>query len=111
VRSYDGRDYVLERAITTDFALVRAAVGDRHGNLVFHRSARNFNPLSAMAGRITVAEVERLVEPGELDPDAVHLPGVFVQRVVELTPEQAADKHIEKRTVRTGRTDRQEAVN
>ena len=101
VRSYDGRDYVLERGITTDFALVRAALGDRHGNLVFHRSARNFNPLSAMAGRITVAEVERLVEPGELDPDSVHLPGVFVQRVLELTPEQAADKHIEKRMVRT----------
>ena len=108
VRSFDGGDYVLERGITTDFALVRAARGDRHGNLVFHRSARNFNPLSAMAGRITVAEVEQLVEPGEIDPDEVHLPGVFVQRVVELTPEQAADKHIEKRTVRTVdvRTDR-----
>ena len=100
VRSFGGRDHVLEHAITTDLALVRAAVGDRHGNLVFHRSARNFNPLSAMAGRITVAEVERLVEPGELDPDAVHLPGVFVQRVLELTPEQAADKHIEKRMTR-----------
>ena len=100
VRAFGGRDHVLEHAITTDFALVRAAVGDRHGNLVFHRSARNFNPLSAMAGRITVAEVERLVEPGELDPDAVHLPGVFVQRVLELTPEQAADKHIEKRMTR-----------
>jgi len=100
VRAFGGRDHVLEHAITTDFALVRAAVGDRHGNLVFHRSARNFNPLSAMAGRITVAEVERLVEPGELDPDAVHLPGVFVQRVLALTPEQAADKHVEKRMTR-----------
>jgi 3-oxoacid CoA-transferase subunit A len=99
VREFDGRRYVLEHGITTDFALVRAAKGDRHGNLVFHRSARNFNPLAAMAGRVTVAEVEQLVEPGELDPDEIHLPGVFVQRVVELTPEQAADKQIERRTV------------
>ena len=90
--------YVLEESITTDFALVRAARGDRHGNLVFSRAARNFNPLAAMAGRVTVAEVEELVEPGELDPDAVHLPGIFVQRVVALTAEQAADKQIEKRT-------------
>jgi 3-oxoacid CoA-transferase subunit A len=99
VRAYDGREYVLERAITTDFALVRAARGDRHGNLVFNKACRNFNPLAAMAGRITVAEVEQLVEPGEIDPDQVHVPGVFVQRVVELTAAQAADKHIEKRTV------------
>lgn len=98
-REFDGRRYVLEHGITTDFALVRAAKGDRHGNLVFHRAARNFNPLAAMAGRVTVAEVEQLVEPGELDPDEIHLPGVFVQRVVELTPEQAADKQIERRTV------------
>ncbi|MGX5186036.1 CoA transferase subunit A [Streptomyces avermitilis] len=98
-REFDGRHYVLEQGITTDFALVRAAKGDRHGNLVFHRSARNFNPLAAMAGRVTVAEVEQLVEPGELDPDEIHLPGVFVQRVVELTPEQAADKQIERRTI------------
>ncbi|MEV4946396.1 CoA transferase subunit A [Streptomyces sp. NPDC053755] len=100
VREFDGAEYVLERGIRTDFALVRAAQGDRHGNLVFNRSSRNFNPLAAMAGRIAIAEVERLVEPGEIDPDAVHLPGIFVQRVVELTPEQAADKRIEKRTVR-----------
>ncbi|MEV4431338.1 CoA transferase subunit A [Streptomyces sp. R-07] len=100
-RQYDGRPYVLEHGITTDFALVRAARGDRHGNLVFARAARNFNPLAAMAGRITVAEVEELVEPGELDPDQVHLPGVFVQRVLALTPAQAADKGIERRTVRT----------
>ncbi|MBG0857697.1 CoA transferase subunit A [Streptomyces spinoverrucosus] len=100
IRVFDGVEHVLEHAVTTDYALVRAARGDRHGNLVFHRAARNFNPLAAMAGRITVAEVEELVEPGELDPDDVHLPGVFVQRVVALTPEQAADKGIEKRTVR-----------
>ncbi|GGS99938.1 CoA transferase subunit A [Streptomyces chromofuscus] len=99
-RVFDGVEHVLEHAVRTDYALVRAARGDRHGNLVFHRAARNFNPLAAMAGRITVAEVEELVEPGELDPDEVHLPGVFVQRVVALTPEQAADKGIEKRTVR-----------
>ncbi|MGW1733049.1 CoA transferase subunit A [Streptomyces sp. NBC_01617] len=99
IREFDGRRHVLEHGITTDFALVRAAKGDRHGNLVFHRSARNFNPLAAMAGRVTVAEVEQLVEPGELDPDEIHLPGVFVQRVVELTPEQAEDKQIERRTV------------
>ncbi|MEV6792963.1 CoA transferase subunit A [Streptomyces sp. NPDC051320] len=100
VREFDGAEYVMERAITTDFALVRAAVGDRHGNLVFHRAARNFNPLAAMAGRVTLAEVEQLVEPGELDPDSIHVSGVFVQRVVELTPQQAAAKKIEKRTVR-----------
>lgn len=66
---------MLERGIRTDFALVRAWKGDRHGNLVFNKSSRNFNPLAAMAGRVTVAEVEELVEPGEIDPDAVHLPG------------------------------------
>ncbi|MFF3442762.1 CoA transferase subunit A [Streptosporangium sp. NPDC002721] len=95
VREFDGRTYVLERGITTDFALVRAAKGDRHGNLVFGKAARNFNPLAAMAGRVTVAEVEELTE---LDPDEIHLPGVFVQRVVPLTPEQAADKAVERRT-------------
>jgi 3-oxoacid CoA-transferase subunit A len=94
------RHYVLEQAISCDFGLVRAAKGDRHGNLVYNLSARNFNPLVAMAGRITIAEVEELVEPGELDPDQIHTPGVFVQRVVALTPEQAADKHIEKRITR-----------
>ncbi|WP_371539511.1 CoA transferase subunit A [Streptomyces sp. NBC_01023] len=99
VRAFDDVEYVLERAIRTDFALVRAAKGDRHGNLVFNKSSRNFNPLAAQAGRITIAEVEELVEPGEIEPDAVHLPGVFVQRVVALTREQAADKGIEKRTV------------
>ncbi len=94
------REFVLEQAIVTDFALVHAQRGDRHGNLIFNESARNFNPLSAMAGRVTVAEVEELVEPGQLAPNDVHLPGVFVQRVVPLTPEQAATKRIERRTVR-----------
>ncbi|GGL28935.1 CoA transferase subunit A [Phycicoccus endophyticus] len=94
------REFVLEQAIVADFGLVRARRGDRHGNLVFDKSARNFNPLCAMSGRVTVAEVEELLEPGELDPDEVHLPGIYVQRVLPLTPEQAADKRIEKRTVR-----------
>jgi 3-oxoacid CoA-transferase subunit A len=101
VRSFDGRDHVLEEGIRTDFALVRAAVGDRHGNLVYAASARNFNPLCAMAGRVTVAEVERLVEPGELDPAHVDTPGIFVQRVVLIDPEDPAGaKRIEKRTIR-----------
>ncbi|MBR7743466.1 CoA transferase subunit A [Phycicoccus sp. BSK3Z-2] len=95
------REYVLEEAIVADYGLVRAWKGDRHGNLVFNKSSRNFNPLCAMAGRVGVAEVEELVEPGEIDPDEVHLPGIYVQRVLPLTPEQAADKHIEKRTVRS----------
>jgi 3-oxoacid CoA-transferase subunit A len=96
-RTFDGREYVLEHAIVCDFGLVRAARGDRHGNLVFHSSARNFNPLCAMAGRVTIAEVEELAEPGQLDPDSIHVPGVFVQRVVEVGTE---GKRIEKRTVR-----------
>jgi 3-oxoacid CoA-transferase subunit A len=95
------RDYVLEEAIRADFGLVRAWKGDRHGNLVFNKSSRNFNPLCAMSGKTTIAEVEELVEPGELDPDQIHLPGIYVQRVVPLTPEQAQDKRIERRTVTT----------
>ncbi|MCK9904697.1 succinyl-CoA--3-ketoacid-CoA transferase [Parafrankia colletiae] len=94
------KEFVLERAIVADYGLVRAWKGDRHGNLVFKDSARNFNPLAAMAGRVTIAEVEQLLEPGEIDPNHVHLPGVFVHRVVPLTPEQAAEKRIEKRTTR-----------
>ncbi len=94
----EAREYVLEEAIVADFGLVRAWKGDRHGNLVYRDSARNFNPLAAMCGRVTIAEVEHLVEPGEIDPNNVHTPGVFVQRVVPLTPEQAADTRIETRT-------------
>ena len=100
VRTFNGREMVLEEGIVTDVALVRAAVADRAGNLVFHAAARNFNPAAAMAGRLTIVEAERVVEVGDIDPDAVHLPGVFVQRVVELTPAQAARKDIEKRTTR-----------
>jgi 3-oxoacid CoA-transferase subunit A len=104
VREFDvsgvSREYVLEEAIVTDYSLVHAAKGDRFGNLIFNKAARNFNPLAAMAGRVTIAEVEHLVEPGELDPNDVHTPGVYVQRVVALSPEQAADKRIEKRTTR-----------
>ncbi len=97
VRSFDGREYVLEHGIVCDVALVHARYGDRHGNLVYDKSAQNFNPLCAAAGRLTIAEVEELVEPGELDPALVHTPGVFVQRVVH-TPD--VEKRIERRTVR-----------
>ncbi|MGI8880139.1 MAG: CoA transferase subunit A [Jatrophihabitans sp.] len=97
IREFDGRRYVLEESIRTDFALVRATIGDRHGNLVYDASSANFNPLCAMAGRITIAEVETLVEPGEIQPEHVHTPGVFVQRVVAVG---SAGKTIEKRTVR-----------
>ena len=100
VRVIGGREQVLEESITTDFALVRAALADRHGNTVFHASARNFNPAAAMAGRVTIVEAEQVVDAGEIDPDRVHLPGIFVQRVVPLTAEQAGDKRIEKRTTR-----------
>ena len=96
-RVYDGREYILERGITCDFGLVHALRGDVYGNLVFNKSARNFNPLCAMAGRITIAEVEELVEPGVIDPDEVHLPGVFVQRIVEVGP---GEKRIERVTTR-----------
>ena len=98
--SVHGREqtFILEEGIVTDFALVHAKRGDRHGNLIFNRSARNFNPLAAMAGRICIAQVEELVEPGELDPDLIHLPGVFVHRVVEVGTD--IEKPIERRMVR-----------
>ncbi|MFD6287065.1 CoA transferase subunit A [Streptomyces sp. NPDC060205] len=99
VAAFDDREFVLERALSVDVALVRAWRGDRHGNLVFRRSARNFNPLCARAARLTIAEVEELVEPGQMDPDAIHLPGIHVDRVVTLAPDDALDKRIEKRTV------------
>ncbi|MBC7724389.1 MAG: CoA transferase subunit A [Burkholderiaceae bacterium] len=91
------RDFVLEEGIETDFSIVHAWRGDRHGNLVFNKSARNFSPLAAMAGRVCIAQVEELVEPGELDPDLIHLPGVYVTRIIEVGT--GIDKRIEKRTV------------
>lgn len=93
-------EYVLEHSIISDFGLVHAWKGDRYGNLVYRDSAQNFNPVCAMAGKVTIAEVEELVEPGELDPNQVHTPSVYVNRVVALTPEQVAEKRIEKVTVR-----------
>ena len=97
------REFVLEESITTDFGLVRAWKGDRHGNLVFRQSARNFNPAAAMCAAVGIAEVEELVEPGEIDPNDVHLPGIYVHRIVVLTPEQAAQKDIERLVFHMGR--------
>ena len=97
IREFDGKKYVMERALVPDVALVKALVADKSGNLIFNKTARNFNPNAAMAGKITVAEVERIVENGELDPDHIHLPGIYVHRLVlNATPE----KRIEQRTVR-----------
>ena len=99
VREFDGEHYVMERSLVADVALVKAHKADRAGNLVFRKTARNFNPNVAMAGKITIVEVEQLVETGEIDPDDVHLPSIFVHRiVVNPTPE----KRIEQRTVRQG---------
>jgi 3-oxoacid CoA-transferase subunit A len=96
VREFGGRRYVLEYAIRTQFALVHARYGDSHGNLIYEKSAANFNPLCASAGQVTIAQVEELVEPGELDPMQIHTPGIFVQRVVHV---KKVEKRIEKRTV------------
>ncbi len=100
------REFVLEHAIQADFGLVRAWKGDRHGNLVYRQSAQNFNPLAAMAARFTIAEVEHLVNPGEIDPAQVHTPGVFVHRVLALTDDQTIGKRIEKRTTAPDRAPR-----
>ena len=96
-REINGRNCVLEHALRADFALVKAWKGDRWGNLVYRKTARNFNPIMAAAGRVTVAEVEELVEPGELDPDAIHTPSIYVQRIFQGT---GYDKPIEQRTTR-----------
>ncbi len=96
-RVVDGQTYILETGLTADVALVKAWKGDTEGNLVYRKTARNFNPMMATAGRITVAEVEELVEPGELEPDCIHTPGIFVQRIVK---GEKYVKAIEKRTVR-----------
>jgi 3-oxoacid CoA-transferase subunit A len=96
-RTFDGRAYLLETALKADFALVKAWKGDRLGNLVYRRTARNFNPMMATAARVTIAEVEQLVEPGELDPDAIVTPGIYVKRIFLST---RGEKRIERRTVR-----------
>jgi 3-oxoacid CoA-transferase subunit A len=95
-RNFNGRDYILEEAIVGDFAIVKAWKADRYGNLVFRKTARNFNPLAATAGKITVVEVEEIVEVGELDPDHIHTPGIYVNRLIQGTFE----KRIEQRTTR-----------
>lgn len=97
VKVFDGKPHLLETALTADFAIVKAWKGDRFGNLVYKGTARNFNPPMAMAGKITIAEVEELVEPGELDPNFIHTPGVFVQRIFQGVD---YEKRIEQRTVR-----------
>jgi len=97
VREFDGREYLMERGITADFAIVNAWKGDRLGNLVYRKTARNFNPLCATAGKICIAEVEQMVEVGELDPEIIHTPGIYVDRIVQ---GERYEKWIEKRTTR-----------
>ena len=97
IREFDGESYVMERGLVADLAIIHAWKADREGNLVYRKTARNFNPVMAMAGRVTVAEVEHLVEPGQIDPDHIHTPGIFVQRIVRGL---SFEKRIEQRTVR-----------
>ncbi len=97
IRNFDGEDYVMERGLVADISLVHAWKGDTEGNLIYRKTARNFNPMMATAGKVTIVEVEHLVEPGELDPDAIVTPGVFVQRIIHVPN---AKKHIEQRTTR-----------
>lgn len=97
VRNFNGKDYLMEMAFDADFAIVKAWKGDAHGNLIFHETARNFNPLMAMAGKITVAEVEELVPAGELDPNMIHTPGIYVHRIFK---GENYEKRIEQLTVR-----------
>lgn len=99
-RQFKGRDYILEESITGDFAIVKAWKADRYGNLIFRQTARNFNPMAATAGKITVVEVEEIVEPGELNPDEIHTPGIYVNRLIQGTFE----KRIEQRTIRPSQT-------
>ena len=98
-REFDGRPYVLEHALKADFALIKAWKGDRWGNLVYRKTARNFNPMMATAAKVTIAEVEHLVEPGEIDPDLVHTPSVYVKRIFQGVD---YEKRIERRTLRKG---------
>jgi 3-oxoacid CoA-transferase subunit A len=97
VREFDGRQYIMERALTADFALIKAWRGDHVGNLTYRKTARNFNPMMATAAKITIAEVEELVEPGAIDPEQVVTPGIYVQRIV---PGEVYERRIERRTVR-----------
>lgn len=97
IRTFNGKDYLMEMAFDADFALVKAWKGDTHGNLIFKATARNFNPLMAMAGKVTIAEVEELVPAGSLDPDQIHTPGIYVHRIFEGTN---YEKRIEQRTVK-----------
>ena len=97
IREFDGESYVMERGLVADLAIVHAWKADREGNLVYRKTARNFNPVMTTAGRVTVVEVENLVEPGAIDPDHIHTPGIFVDRIMHAT---AFDKRIEQRTVR-----------
>ncbi|PYX84160.1 MAG: succinyl-CoA--3-ketoacid-CoA transferase [Acidobacteria bacterium] len=100
-REFDGRLYLMEHALKADFALIKAWKGDKSGNLVYRKTARNFNPMMATAAKVTIAEVEHLVEPGQLDPDLVHTPSVFVKRIFQ---GELYEKRIEKRTVRRAST-------
>ena len=97
VRQFDGEDYIMERGLVADLSIVHAWKADTEGNLVYRKTARNFNPMIATAGKVTVAEVEHLVKPGEIDPDQIVTPGIFVQRIVHVP---SAKKHIEQRTTR-----------
>jgi 3-oxoacid CoA-transferase subunit A len=97
VREFDGERYVMERGLIADIALIHAWKGDTEGNLVFRKTARNFNPMMATAGKVTIAEIEHLFQSGELDPDEIHTPGIYVQRIVKVS---GANKHIEQRTTR-----------
>ncbi len=99
-KEFDGQTYVMERSLVPDVSLVKAYMADRSGNLVFRKTARNFNPNVAMAGKVTIAEVERVVEKGEIDPDMIHLPGIYVHRIVI---NDAPEKRIEQRTVRAAK--------
>lgn len=97
VRDFNGKPHILESALTADYAIVKAWKGDKYGNLIFKGTARNFNPVMAMAGKVTIAEVEELVEPGELDPNQIHTPGIFIQRIFQ---GEGYEKRIEQRTTR-----------
>lgn len=100
-RTFDDKEYILEKSITTDFALVRAYIADTQGNCVFRKTAKNFNPVAAMAGKIAIVEAEQIVPAGEIEPDCVHLPGIYVKRVIALSEEESALKGIEQYTVRS----------